>query len=205
MATASVKVAVFGTLVVALILVGPVSRSLPARTEGVLSVPDVPPDCVRSTTDGGWRPHFEGANDIRAMSVECGDVLVGMHAAMWTEQSPGREAVSDANHLLPATWRFDVRSRSRTTPLGHPVTEHTVNLGAETWVIWAWYMIGDDPATDDLRAKTVEAINAVGFRRAAAARFAIGARAPSAETARRVLEAHAQVIRPALLVEARQG
>jgi len=189
--TVRASAALVAVVAVGLILIGPLSRSLPPREGGVLPVLHVAAGCEVAPDDGAWQPEYTGYDEAHIDDWLCGDARVVTHAAIWRTQAEGREAVSESNRLLPTSWRFATTTAERVGPAGLEVTEHVVAFEDRPWVVWSWYSVGTTPAATDLATKVREALNAVRLEHAPVARFAVGVEADSVDAARGILSEHA--------------
>ena len=180
----------YAVVAVAVIATGPLAELGSSAAGAPLSdIPDLLL-CDRVPSTDGWKPVFAGADDARSAEFACQSGVVSVYIALWRTQAPGKEAVSEANRVVPHEWRFISASSRRATSLDFDVNEIVVGHEDAPMVIWTWYAIGGHPVASDFEAKVREALNAALFRRAPTAAFAVGARAATVEGARLLLRGH---------------
>ncbi len=180
----------FALAAIGLISLGPLSKTGLAPTDAKLSEMPHLLKCDAAVSSDRWRPEFRGADQTEYREFECQDGTIDVLAALWRTQSPGKEAVSELNHVVPKELRFVTTSSRAETPLGFHVRELIVRDNENPLVIWTWYAIGNRPVASDLEAKALETFNAALFRREPTAAFAVRASAATVSHARELLSEH---------------
>jgi EpsI family protein len=105
-----------------------------------------------------------------AGTYSCDGVPVSVFAAAYLANVQGHELVSDANHLAPPEWRRvttgEVREVAFSGGRSHEAVELELAFAGSRWLMWYWYMVGDEPETSGTAVKLKQAIRSLRDGRA---------------------------------------
>jgi exosortase A len=140
-----------------------------------------------------WEPHYVGASFAGAGVYETGEVRVGLHVALYPDQRQGAELVSAANRLVSTgerAWRqVSIESRGASLPGGRLVVDEAVLTRSNgELLVWKWFWISGRRTSSPVRAKAIEAIEKLRFRRPSAAGIIVFTEQGDEESARDRLE-----------------
>jgi EpsI family protein len=141
-----------------------------------------------------WVPSFVGASKSWSVRFDCDGSILDIGVGVWLEQSVGREAVSDDNPLVPSEWRFEAAKSSFELHRGVALNEYEVRRDDRDLVVWNWYAVGRKSARDDVRAKWLEAVEALRMRPQPTAIFSMAAESPDDSTSRELLRTQSEVL-----------
>jgi exosortase A len=155
---------------------------------------------------GVWRPEWQSPDVTVAGSYRCGNEIVNVSIAGYWTQAQGRELVSDQNRFFPDNWRqFVTINRSQfETARGHTAVRevHVAGPGRGA-LIWYWYVVGDQTATDPVAVKLSQALELVTSGRTDGAVYWLQTQVtPSVEAGRARLEAVARDVAPVFAASA---
>jgi EpsI family protein len=135
-----------------------------ADEAAILAVPTARGVWQSESTAAGWRPQYSGAiqeQQVRFRLIDGApvDVYVGVYGLGATL---GSEMISYGNVITDNEFGSLLRDsrRSVTTPSGHSLTvrELIVPDDIGNWLVWQWFVVGDDPVVSPYTAKAMEAL-----------------------------------------------
>jgi EpsI family protein len=119
------------------------------------------PDQVGGWPSGGaptpWEPHYVGAGFTGMRIYGDRRSWVGIHVALYPEQTQGEELVSSANTLVGPESRFRQPDREIRVDSGPLSVEEAVLTGPDgALLVWKWYWISGQNTSSRIWAKALE-------------------------------------------------
>jgi EpsI family protein len=156
---------------IAVVLTGPVLakaiQSLPA-----VAIADLPPPDLRNCGESdalaveGF-PTFAGADYERRTYFACGDFLVRLYVASYSEQEQGKELISWANRVWPSEWWRYVEQTTVSLEIeAGPVNVQQVAVShpAGQRLVWYWYQVGLSVSSNPVGVKTLETLQLLALK-----------------------------------------
>jgi len=94
---------------IVLLISGPIFTTSPRSSATVFPITALPelPGCVKAAAwNAPWKPEFSGVDRELQSSYQCDGYKFHVYLAQYFIQNQGKEAVSQANHAIPKSWRY---------------------------------------------------------------------------------------------------